>query len=516
MGIINKYLQSSFHLIHQIENNRNFTIKVGRTNSHAFNGRSLKFSRSDNKYTFETTTKILKGVQTHREFDINDNTQIELSDKNLKLFTEGKNFFLNHISYPDFNSPKPISEKMVKGEITSLSNKRNSYYSNNRCYRMVLPLNKKVALFGDFIGYSFLVDGKRYMETLLKLKIRDKDYHLFVYKENKSDYFFVIDSLNAQSLKGFQEVCNSILLGYAFLKGDYHGEQSYILTYNSIAFKDPISVKTQILGGGIYKGFAVHSTKPHSIVSLRREKKIIKDKDGKFIGFDDSDLKRYMVEFPTECFAKLCDQICSKGGILRAVILFISNHTATLELKIPTLFVALENVTKVLIGGDIAPPKLFENQELVAAIKSKIKKAVKEITIIKKELKPEFENEFEEKLYEANFTRIMTGLYNFNRGTNNKKLKEPFDNFGYKLTKEEEDLIFVHRNKFLHGDDFIAMEESYDYEFRELFHISMRLHRMIAVLLLKSSGFSGYILNQAKIHQNISQRKLKETIFLKI
>jgi hypothetical protein len=45
-----------------------------------------------------------------------------------------------------------------------------------------------------------------------------------------------------------------------------------------------------------------------------------------------------MVEFPHESLSKLCELICNKGGVLRAVILFVSNHSATLELKIPTLF----------------------------------------------------------------------------------------------------------------------------------------------------------------------------------
>lgn len=92
---------------------------------------------------------------------------------------------------------------------------------------------------------------------------------------------------------------------------------------------------------------------------------------------------------------------------------------------------------------------------------------------------------------------------------------EPFLNFGYVLSQEE-DLILKHRNKFLHGDDYMSLEEDYEFEFKELFHISMRLQRMIAVLLLKVSDYSGYTLNNAKIYDYISERTIKEDVFVKI
>jgi len=95
-------------------------------------------------------------------------------------------------------------------------------------------------------------------------------------------------------------------------------------------------------------------------------------------------------------------------------------------------------------------------------------------------------------------------------------LIEPFINFGYPLSDEEKDLIYVQRNKFLHGDDYMSLEENYEFEFKELFHISMRLQRMIAVLLLKASDYSGYILNNARIYDYISEKTIKEEVFIKI
>ncbi|UPT70962.1 MAG: hypothetical protein M0D53_00665 [Flavobacterium sp. JAD_PAG50586_2] len=200
---------------------------------------------------------------------------------------------------------------------------------------------------------------------------------------------------------------------------------------------------------------------------------------------------------------------------MRAVLLFVSNHSTTLELKIPSLFVALENITKVLTGGDSSVPKLIENEKIIAELNLTIKSTVKEINKIKNTNKPNSSSQ-ELKEYNSNFDRIANKMHMLNNGTNNKKLIDPFVNLGYVLTAEEEEIILRYRNKFLHGEDYMSLDIDYEIEFRELFHMSMKLHKLISILLLKASGYSGYILNNAKIYDYISEKNIKEPIFIKI
>jgi hypothetical protein len=61
----------------------------------------------------------------------------------------------------------------------------------------------------------------------------------------------------------------------------------------------PSSMLSVILGGGLYNGFAVHSASPHSLVSIKKRTKYKKDKTGKIIGIDDSDLKNIWLNFHT-------------------------------------------------------------------------------------------------------------------------------------------------------------------------------------------------------------------------
>jgi hypothetical protein len=511
MPIVEKYLSKSFDLIDVVNIKKTLNLKVGEFKNHSLNNRPACLVFEDKKYKLAYKTIVPKGIQHHKELKIRKKTELILKNKKITLYTEGKNVIPTSISIDGFENPNFSNKslrKLVTSNISSLSTVKKSFYKKERLYRAIVPLSKKIRLFGNFTGWIFNVDGKKKIETLMKLKISDKNFDFFISKR-KEEYYFVVDSNQKLSYLVFMRFVNSILLAYGFLKGEYHGEQAYIFSYQNKKFKNPNSLKTIILGGGLYDGFLIHTTNPYNVEKFREEKK------DNLISSNDH-LKKYMVEFPEQNFSKLCELIVSKGGILRSVILFVSNHSTTLEMKIPILFVALENITKALSTKDTSIPKLIDNERIEKGIKKEIKNIVKNINKIKRDNLPANLSEVEEKEYKAKFERIITKFYNYNRGTNNKKLTEPFLRYDYKLTEEEENLILVDRNKFMHGDDFSNVNLDYEYEFRELFHISMKLQKLIAILLLKASGFNGYILNNAKIYEYISEKNLKEKEMIKI
>lgn len=517
MTKIDKYLKQSFELIDKINNKNVLFLQVGKTKNHSLNNRPAYLKFEDKKYNLICKTSIPIGVQHHKELKIRKETELTLKNKNLTLYTQGKNVLLSNISIPGFDDVNFNYRRLKKVaifNISSISTVKNSFYKKERLFRVILPLSKEVRLFGNFTGWSFKIDGKRYLETLMKLKISNLNFDFYTCKR-EGQFYFVIDSNQKQDYHNFMRFVNTVLLSYAFLKGEYHGEQAYIFSYSNKKFENPKSLKTVLLGGGMYDGFLIHTTNPYNIEKFRNQTAFKKNKNGDVITSNDF-LKKYMVEFPAENFSKLCELIESKGGILRSVILFVSNHSTTLEMKIPILFVALENITKALAGRHVSIPKLINSQKIENEIKKEIKVIVKNINKIKRENLPLNFTDIEKKEYNTNFERIITKFHNYNNGTNNKKLIEPFSLLNYKLSEEEENLILVDRNKFLHGDDFADVNINHEYEFRELFHISMKLQKLIAILLLKSSGYNGYILNNAKIYEYISEKNIREKEMIKI
>ena len=80
---------------------------------------------------------------------------------------------------------------------------------------------------------------------------------------------------------------------------------------------------------------------------------------------------------------------------------------------------------------------------------------------------------------------------------------------------EEDDLNAIdNRNNFLHGIS-IKINEGSD-EFKDIWHISMRLNRLINKLILKHIGFSGYQINHVKHNEHSLGLEIKESLFEKI
>lgn len=505
-----KILSHTLLYLEETLKNQSYIAKVNSKTAHSFNGRDFECSHDGQRINFHASTLVRSGLQTHKEIKLRNETEIKFVNAERELFVKGKYLLPSSISFDDSDINEP--KKLIKGTFTCLSTKNYRFYSNPRFFRLLLPLPDRFYNRGDFTGFGYRIDGKPQSETLLCLKINGIDFHFYPFSSDGSQYL-AVDACEKMDKTAFLAHCNSILLTYAFIKGKYYGEQAYILSYKSTDFTEPLSLETMLLGGGIYNGFPIHTSSPYSILAQNKDTKYLKDANGKITGIDDRGYRKYMVEFPSESFEKLAEMICNKGGVLRTVILLVSNASATLEIKVPTLFVALENITRVLGGQDNSPPQLIEDDAVVKQLKVIIKTAAKEVTAIEKAAMPKGLNAEELKEFRSNYERIRTKLHSFNNGTNNKKLIEPFLQFGYELSTEEEDLIYKERNKFLHGQDFMSLASGYEMEFRELFHISLRLQKLIAVLLLKSSGFEGYIINNPKLYEYITGKKLREKYF---
>lgn len=390
-----------------------------------------------------------------------------------------------------------LVEDEFQGQITSFSTEPPEYYNRAMLFRQVLPLQHSFNFKDSYEGISFTVDGKPSFDVLLPLSIDGTEFHVYTVHDEELHDCLIVDSTWPRSIEDFSKTTHSILLAFAFLTGEHHGGTAYIMSYEHQGCETPTSLRMVSLTGGTNNHLPVHFNKPHSIPSLRQEINIVRDEHGR-VHIDDSSLEKYKTSFPSDAFAKLCELIATKNGIARAVTLFVGSSTLALEISLPALFVALENVAKALISDNGRTPKLVVDVELHTHMKSVIRHTISQIKKLAKLHKPTNTSQVERKEYDKTVERMLAKIRGFDDGSNNMKLIAPFTMYGYTPSKAEEDLIVSKRNVFLHGHDFI-LKEYHEEEFEELFFISLRLHKLIAVLLLKASGYSGYILNQAKI-----------------
>ena len=114
--MIQKYLHSAFQLIDKVNKSKQkFNIKVFRTPKHAYSGREMQFERKENKYCFQATTLVRRGVQTGKELEIKREKEVELKSDGFNLYTQGKNIIQNRISYSDIEEVPPL--KIIEGQI---------------------------------------------------------------------------------------------------------------------------------------------------------------------------------------------------------------------------------------------------------------------------------------------------------------------------------------------------------------------------------------------------------------
>lgn len=178
---------------------------------------------------------------------------------------------------------------------------------------------------------------------------------------------------------------------------------------------------------------------------------------------------------------------------------------------------ALEHITKVIVNKNASViPEIIEDEEIKSEIKKISLVAIKKLNELERATRPKGISSSEIKERKRDYARLNNKLHQINYGSNNQKLAEPFDKFGYKLSKEEENVLYVHRNKFIHGYDFLILEVDFDTEFKELFHLSFLIHKLCAILLLKLSGYSGYIINLPKTYAYITKQKTSGRGLIKI
>lgn len=516
MAKMNKQIEPNLELIKQLKINRQGVLKIMTSPKHPYTDLRCKISFRDN-FVIEPDSYITKKLNS-ADYKIKPETELKLNCFDFDYYILGKHIIPKHISLPNFNDHTVTNDSITKkvvSNIHSISNKSKTHYNKIRYYRLLLPLESEISLRGDFFpSWVIDIDNSKSSNVLVKLEIDSKNYHFYTVTK-KQETYICVDSQAKIDYDLFTRVCNSILMTYAFLKGKYFGGEGYIFSYDNKKLENPIGIKTIGYAKSNLNGFELHTASPHKYMKFQ-SMKIEKGANGVIQRVNRNTSLEYMNEFPMGNYSNLCTLINSNGQVLRSIIILINSNSNTLELKVPSLFVALENISKIFLTKDKGSSTLIEDPAIVELLKKVIHNAKKEVNQLRRVNEPENLSESDLKVYRANYARLCSKLDGLNRGTNNKKLSDPFDKFKYKLSKEESDVIFIERNKFLHGDDFLSNSIDYEFEFKGLFHISMIVHKLTAILILKASGFSGHIVNLPKVYSYISEKKVKGKGLVKI
>ncbi|MFD2586086.1 hypothetical protein ACFSQJ_04045 [Croceitalea marina] len=487
-----KYFNPTLDLIEILNQDQTFTIVAI---DHHLDGCSLELKKSDGEFSFETISPLVGGLQNHKEIQFERSDSLKFVNENRTLHLQGKDYLANDIGYLEHDS------KYSKGTISSFSTNVITNDSKEVLLRYVVPVGEKNKLdLRDFKKTLFQVGNGT--SLLFACNIDGHGFDLINVRKD-GFYYFIIDCLEPIQKKEFQKKCYNTLLGIALLKGDLVLNESYLLTFDDSKLKEPKSIEYTSMRSSVFSNQPLITTNPFSVRIFDED--FERDEKGMISESQRKKLYEGIVDVSSDVFSKLVTLFCEEEKVQRAALLYILGHKATLEIRIPNYYVALEAITSYLSRT------VMDSSKKLNPIKDKkiANDLIEEIKILiqdKKEQKGLTDEEINIQVLFKNVDRL-------NSPPNADKLAKSFEIIGYGLTSEQFKMI-KDRNSYLHGS-FIKTE-SEEERFRDALHLSLRLHFLIGVLLLKQVGYDGKIINYAKLLSHITGKEIDEEVLINI
>ena len=201
-----------------------------------------------------------------------------------------------------------------------------------------------------------------------------------------------------------------------------------------------------------------------------------------------------------DAFSKLAQLCYISNDMLLATSMLIDGSLMNIEYQKPFFHVALETITSALIKEDeLLLPPTMPQEKYMQEVVPRLLDALKGIMNLPEEAFWIFSRRIE---------------HNLNSAPNANKLEICFSKYGYMLTREDK-LAINKRNSTFHGhltrEDIPLREQQ-----SELLAMSLRLHKLCSILLLKEAGFTGKVLNNEVLFGIKDACERKEHIYLDI
>lgn len=307
----------------------------------------------------------------------------------------------------------------------------------------------------------------------VRLAVNKKIYDITQYKNNDKSYF-IIENLEPTSLNEFEKDSYAIQKGIGFLIGYMPGGENYIFSGQNFVY-------SRLSRKSLKSIFNPVTSNPFSI--LHKEKDIANSYYGK------------LKVIPTGVISDFISQLRNNEDFSVAIIFLMEITSLKSIVSMPGVFsVILESLANTIIIKQNKLEKLITDKKLVDDIITDLNDVIDKHAF---KINPEAEIKIRRRISDLNKP------INHNRLTNAEKLRAPFDQLKIKLSQEDEKAI-DYRNDLLHGN--ILMNNDSSRSGKEIddkmLYASAKLYTLISKLILKNSGYNGYVINHAKFYMN--------------
>jgi hypothetical protein len=364
-------------------------------------------------------------------------------------------------------------ESACSGEIWKLESP--SFKNTKAFHRVVIPneFNPNYAHYSVLQSTRFKIGDSISMAGLCEVQIDGTSFYVYDYRKEDSSYL-IIESHSAIKPDDFERKMACIVYPLGFLTGTLERNEVYIIQSDKSDFKN-------------ITGFQYRRIEESVLTSMK-----VIDPD---LFYQLTKRKDVPILISLNVFSTICTKAFKDHRLLRAIKMIAESNKYALEVRASMYSVALETLKNII---------LEENEKKISPLKTKaaskqLRKKLREIV----EGTPE--NEFNNK------KAVLNRIDQINQVTNSDGFELSFSLLGIKLTDIDKECIKL-RNDFLHGR--IPFEDEKTKDPKQLQFFAYKLHFLVSALILKYSGFSGVLKNNAKVYDLFHGKKdVQETVF---
>jgi len=422
-------------------------------------------------------------TKSKRDFNLTFNGVFNYqSDKKIKVKLENSDHTFQSI---DFKEPvNEVFAKIATQHTFDIDVVYKGTFNKETLYRMFFFNNsKKTDVFHSKLETAKKDDVNTWAFECVRLCVNKKNYDITQHK-NYNNSYIVIENLKPTSLEEFKEDSYAIQKGIGFLIGYMPGGENYIFSGENFVYQ-------RLSRKSLKSIFFPVTSNPYS--KLHKEKEIADYYQGK------------LKVIPVEVISNFITQLRNNEEYAVAIIFLMEVTHLKSVVSMPGVFsVILESLANIIITKQDELEKLIPNERIFENIKTDLNNVI-----------DSYAGKIDENA-EIKIRRRINELnkpINPNRLTNAEKLRAPFDQLKIKLSTEDE-LAIDFRNDLLHGnilmnEDTIRTSKEID---DKMLYASAKLYTLISKLILKNSGYNGYVINHAKFFDKDS----KEDFFKEI
>lgn len=369
-------------------------------------------------------------------------------------------------------------------------------------WRFVYPIDGN-GWFMKIQGWNYADDyGSHHFRNLIVTEL--EGHKMYLYSSNaENGHWMIAESTEAIPYEEMDHRVMSIIIALGFVLGKSFGDYCFHVASDEPTFSKITGVEVLSLKKTRGCPFRILHTETNLLLEWLRMNEYqeyaleeIKSQSAEGVRWyyqEDSVVKM-------DVFSEL-SQLCYKSNdLMLATNMMIDGSLMNLEYHKPFFHIALETITSSLLKNQpISAKQPMQKVRFKKVVLPVLKDAIESISDITRDARRVYLGRIENQL---------------NKATNEDKLLVCFEKYGYKLTEADIEAV-KNRNITLHGH-LSSEEKPLREQQGDMLAMSLRLHKLCGILLLKEAGFEGKVINNEVLFGIEEACKRKEHVYLDI